>query len=181
MSEVLTLESNIWNSPTVNYIIFRGEKLIWKDIPGKWPRIRALRVLCLTKITIASSRTWGSVDATLLYLLTAGDYCLPTDWSPLAKGRNRRVKLQRYWFRLPLQKLRFFHMLPVVLAANAWAWSSLLRKASESLPLLKRWKIASFLSCSAVWNSSSKLKFWKVQSTELTSLCTEINLIHRSN
>lgn len=38
MSEVLTLESNvdIWNTNTVNDIIFRGEKLIWMDIPGEW-------------------------------------------------------------------------------------------------------------------------------------------------
>lgn len=37
MSEVLTLEStvDIWNTNTVNDVIFRGEKLIWKDIPGQ--------------------------------------------------------------------------------------------------------------------------------------------------
>lgn len=37
MSELLTLESNvdIWNTNTVNDFIFRGEKLIWMDIPGE--------------------------------------------------------------------------------------------------------------------------------------------------
>lgn len=42
LSEVLNLESNvdIWNTNTVNYIIFRWEKLIWKDIPGGWQIIR---------------------------------------------------------------------------------------------------------------------------------------------
>ena len=50
MSEVLTLESkaDIWNTSSVNYVIFRGEKLIWKDIPEGQQHIRSCE--CYTSL-----------------------------------------------------------------------------------------------------------------------------------
>lgn len=181
ISEVLTLESNvdISNNNTVNYVIFRGEKFIWKDISRGWQ----------------SMRVWGCY-ALLRAQLLVPEYeavqilnccsCLPLGILVLqlmtAVGRDRRVKPLRYWFRFFPQKLRFFHMFAGALAANAWAWSRLLWKARKSLQLLEVEN--SFLPvlfcCLKVQckRKDFKLEFLENTKSWLTLFYIEVNLIY---